>query len=66
MTRDRRICQIGGPLCLVEASEVDHITPVSEGGTDDVTNAQAVCKPCHKAKTKLERARGALGTWRRR
>lgn len=60
MTRDRRICQVDGPYCLVEASEVDHIIPVAEGGTDDVTNAQAVCRPCHKAKTKLERARGRL------
>jgi hypothetical protein len=33
-----------GPL------EVDHITPVSEGGTADESNLQTLCKPCNRGK----------------
>ncbi|NMG64901.1 HNH endonuclease [Azoarcus indigens] len=37
----------------------DHIVPKAEGGTDDDTNLQTLCRPCHKAKTDAEKARGA-------
>ena len=30
--------------------EVDHILPVSEGGTDESFNLQALCPQCHLAK----------------
>lgn len=41
------------------AEDVDHKVPVWEGGTDDDGNLQAICKPCHKAKSALEAARRA-------
>lgn len=58
------------PLCRpclaagrVEASaEVDHIIPFSQGGTDDRSNKQGICKPCHRAKTAAESAAGSRHT----
>ena len=52
MRRDGWLCQV----CKAEdriraAEEVDHIVPRSLGGTDAMSNLQAICKPCHKAKT---------------
>ena len=34
--------------------QVDHIQAVSLGGQNDISNAQALCKPCHQMKTKLD------------
>lgn len=31
--------------------DADHIVPLSHGGDDHPTNMQALCRPCHKAKT---------------
>lgn len=50
------------PLCehclaagrTTPAREVDHITPLERGGTHDEANLQALCKPCHSAKTARE------------
>lgn len=30
--------------------EVDHIKPWSQGGSDELWNLQALCKPCNRAK----------------
>lgn len=49
-------CQRGGRVTL--ATEVDHVVPRAEGGSDDETNLQAICAECHKAKTVAEAARG--------
>ena len=32
------------------ATEIDHIIPVSRGGLDDLSNLQALCTPCNRAK----------------
>ena len=47
-------------LCLkkgkhVQAVEVDHIVPLAAGGTEARSTRQALCKPCHEAKSKAER-----------
>jgi 5-methylcytosine-specific restriction protein A len=39
------------------AVEVDHITPLHQGGTDTDDNLQGLCIPCHQAKTNRERGR---------
>ena len=40
----------------VAADEVDHIKPLSEGGSDARSNKQALCTPCHAAKTATDRS----------
>lgn len=37
--------------------EVDHITPIEDGGTDRLDNLQLLCHACHKAKTREETRR---------
>ena len=51
------LCQKQGRFTL--AAEVDHITPVWEGGTDAENNLQSLCPPCHRAKTAIEATRRA-------
>ena len=55
MERDHWLCQV----CersgrITEAEEVDHVKPLAKGGTDDERNLQAICVPCHRAKTLAE------------
>lgn len=60
--RLRRLVLGREPLCricigegrVVEATVVDHITPLADGGTDDMANLQPLCKPCHDRKTMRE------------
>lgn len=52
LARDKGLCQ----PCLrksiyTEAKAVDHIRPKAKGGTDDPANLEAICIPCHAAKT---------------
>lgn len=59
MKRDQYLCQ----LCkqkgrITEATEMDHIVNVAEGGTDDECNLQSLCTPCHDAKSQAEARRG--------
>lgn len=54
LQRDAYQCQIRGPRCAVNATEVDHVTAVSHGGSDDLSNLRAVCTPCHATKTGRE------------
>lgn len=39
------------------AHEVDHITPVFEGGTDDPGNLRAINRDCHAEKSQAEARR---------
>ena len=64
--RDDYLCQrhlAKGKLVPVElhgpnAGVCDHIVPLAEGGTDDETNLQTICKACDKEKTQAESLRG--------
>jgi 5-methylcytosine-specific restriction endonuclease McrA len=40
MTRDRWTCQ----ECGAPATQVDHVVPVIDGGTDDPANLRALCR----------------------
>jgi 5-methylcytosine-specific restriction protein A len=56
LERDKYLCQ----SCLragrvTPATDVDHIKPKADGGTDDDGNLESKCKPCHDAKTIGER-----------
>jgi 5-methylcytosine-specific restriction protein A len=60
LARDCGICQ----PCkrdghLHEGTEVDHIVPKAEGGTDDEANLQCICHGRHTEKTR-EEARRAM------
>jgi 5-methylcytosine-specific restriction enzyme A len=55
LKRDHYLCQ----PCLrvnrvTHATEVDHIKPKAKGGTNDAPNLQAICAPCHEAKTIID------------
>lgn len=52
MRRDCSMCQTckrNGRITL--ASEVDHITALDNGGSNDDDNLEAICVECHKAKS---------------
>lgn len=57
MQRKRRLA--AEPLCrhcaekdrVTEGVVVDHIKPLAHGGTDDDSNVQVLCEPCHRTKT---------------
>ena len=63
MLRDKRLCQpcLRKALTTV-ANEVDHIIPRARGGTEDDSNLQAICIPCHKVKTAREGSQGLSRT----
>lgn len=39
---------------IVPANEVDHIVPLSQGGSNSFDNLQSLCKTCHSIKTARE------------
>lgn len=46
---------------LLDATfETDHITPLHQGGSNDITNLQSLCPNCHSIKTMEERAENVL------
>lgn len=61
--RVRKYHLAASPLCVmcfargwtVPATDVDHITPLSRGGTNDPANLQSLCHSCHSSKTGRER-----------
>ncbi len=52
LARDKHLCQpcfATGRVTV--ATQVDHILPKAKGGTDELSNLQSICVPCHKSKT---------------
>lgn len=43
---------------LDDKYHIDHITPLSAGGTNDENNLQALCVSCHIEKTRMEKENG--------
>ncbi|MFC9995737.1 HNH endonuclease [Nocardia sp. NPDC127526] len=56
LERDEFQCQLRFSVCVGRATEVDHIQNFARQGSDAMTNLQAVCGPCHRAKTARESA----------
>jgi len=48
------LCGEGG----TDADVIDHVVPLSQGGTDDRTNLRRCCRACHARKTARESVRG--------
>lgn len=48
LQRDNYTCV----YCGREATEADHVMPVIAGGSDEVSNLVAACKPCNASKGK--------------
>jgi 5-methylcytosine-specific restriction protein A len=63
LTRIRERWRFLNPLCAECERQgrvrlwvqLDHIIPLSQGGTDDDNSRQGLCKPCHAEKTARER-----------
>ncbi len=51
MLRDDQKCKICGRSSDEVPLEVDHIVPVSKGGTDEINNLAALCKDCNSGKS---------------
>ncbi|HVV11590.1 HNH endonuclease signature motif containing protein [Amycolatopsis sp.] len=51
LKRDRYRCQIQGPTCTGNATDVDHVTP---GDNHSLGNLRAVCSACHSGKSSAE------------
>lgn len=51
MKRDQWRCQLRLAGCAGAASQCDHIIQPSQGGTHQLANLRAVCKPCHARRT---------------
>lgn len=55
-------CACCGFVWSPERDEIDHRIPLEQGGSNDRSNLQPLCKDCHKAKTAREaRARSGHG-----
>jgi 5-methylcytosine-specific restriction endonuclease McrA len=50
LKRARFRCELCGISAEVKALEVDHIVPRSKGGSDDLSNLQALCYSCNAMK----------------
>lgn len=51
--RDSFICQYCGRSAPNVTLEVDHIEPISKGGTDDILNLITSCKDCNRGKSNI-------------
>lgn len=52
--RDKGICQVCGKFVTIDNLSVDHIVPVSQGGTYDLTNLRCTCLRCNQLKDRLK------------
>jgi 5-methylcytosine-specific restriction endonuclease McrA len=49
-------CYLRYPGCTVHSTEDDHVIPLSQGGTDALSNRRGACVHCHGIKTRQEAA----------
>ena len=51
LERDTYKCHICGATSIQSKLEVDHIIPLSRGGTDDIDNYVTLCFDCNRGKS---------------
>ena len=51
--RDKFVCQYCGACGPDVELEIDHIIPVSRGGTDDMKNLKTACRDCNRGKVDI-------------
>lgn len=62
LTRDQGLCVICRKAGVFRmATEVDHILPLEDGGSNDDDNLQSLDSDCHAAKTAAENTRRRNG-----
>lgn len=57
--RHNYLCAACGLIWRKDRDQIDHIIPREQGGSNDESNLQPLCDPCHKGKTKREAAERA-------
>ena len=50
LKRDKYRCRECGATNKETTLEIDHIVPVSKGGTNNINNLQTLCKECNRVK----------------
>ena len=50
MRRQNNTCAYCGHRRIASSMEIDHITPVVRGGSNDESNLQVICRPCNMRK----------------
>ena len=54
LDRDDHLCRLRYDCCTGQATDVDHVVPACQGGSDHPTNLVAACSACHRRKTGRE------------
>lgn len=65
LKRDDYLCQPCLRMDRVSAAdEVDHIVPLHVGGSNADENQEAICRECHRTKSRSEgQSRDGAGSW---
>ena len=56
--KSEKTCSHCGKAVQIKETQIDHIIPLANGGTNDEENLQLLCKPCHFEKSKQEAEEG--------
>jgi hypothetical protein len=51
LVRDKYRCKMCGRTKEEVPLEVDHIMPISDGGTDELSNLATLCRDCNRGKS---------------